>query len=217
MSQVGGGRRGLAFAGLVAVLAAVGIFLTLGPSDEGGTAEPVGASQADGESDRREEGTGALPPVPRPTGSLAPFDIYSYLPMSKEELAAAADVAERFVEEHGTYKHDEDPVARARRVSAYATGELGGLLTRTITAPGTVERDRADQIVAKADAKLKEIRKVDRTSVILVVRSMQNIESKNGPADRAEEYAVTLTQVGAEWRVFDLQPAGDGQEGDNEH
>lgn len=199
------------------MLAAVGIYLTF--AQDGGTPadEPASVGRTVAGAEGEEGGGDTLPPVPAPTGSLPPFDIYSYLPMSREELASAADVAERFVGEHGTYSYQDDPEARARRLTAYTTGELGTLLTRTVTAPGTVERDRADQVVSRATGKLKEIRKVDHTSVIFIVLGTETVESKNGPAERAEEYAVTLTQVGDEWRVFDLQSAEAGQEGDNEH
>lgn len=203
----------MVFAGLVAILAVVGIYLTVGGP---GTSEETPASPA--AAQRQEVGEGgaspAVPQTPLATASQAPFDIYSFLPMSKQELAAAADVARRFTEAYGTYRFDEDPGAYAQRLRAFTTTELGDELARAVSAPGTVEQNRTDQLVAQGSATVKQIREVDETSVIFVVTGVQNVTSTSGPQQRSADYAVTLTQVGSDWRVYDLQPADAGQEGD---
>ncbi|MEU6780603.1 hypothetical protein ABZ912_15490 [Nonomuraea angiospora] len=201
-----GDRRGLAFVAVVVVIAAVGIYLTMWPDPE----EPVGPSQEPARV------AGAPPPssTPLATASAAPFDIYSFLPMRKEQLAATADLAERFTAEYGTFRYDEDPAAYATRVKAYTTAELGNELTRTMTSAGTVEQNRNDQIVSKATARLKEIRQIEKNSIIFVVASARQVTAKSGNQTAQEEYAVTVTQSGADWRIFDIRPAAEGQEGD---
>src|SRR5262245_36153630 len=125
-----GDKRGVAFAAIVVVIAAVGIYLTMWPDSPD---EPAPAPQAT-------QATGAPPVSSRPlaTASSAPFDVYSYLPMRKEQLAAAADLAERFAAVYGTFRYDEDPAAYAGRLKVYTTAELGNTLTRTVTSAGTI-------------------------------------------------------------------------------
>lgn len=205
-------RRGLIFAGLVVVVALVGIYVTLGGPDdeaEGGRPDRTEMSQ---------EAPVSAPPPPTPvaTASDAPFDIYSFLPMSKQELAAAADVAQRFVAAYGTYRFDEDPLRYAQRLKVFTTAELGAELARSVSAPAVVEQNRAEELVSTGSARLKEIRQIERSSVIFVVAGLQDVATKAGPRQIAAEYAVTLTQVGSDWRVHDIQPAGEGQEGDPE-
>src|SRR5688572_29021641 len=117
MAEIGG-RRGIVFAILVRLLAAVGIYLTMWSSGTGGEQTqigPVGAGRT-GTGPGAGRQVSAEPPRPAATASDAPFDVYSYLPMTKQELAAAADYAERFTAEYGTYAHDEDPAAYGDRL-----------------------------------------------------------------------------------------------------
>ncbi|MDP9849025.1 hypothetical protein [Streptosporangium lutulentum] len=212
----GGNRRGLVFAVLVAMLAAVGIYLTMG-SGSGGeqqeSAEPVGVSRTVPGSP---EPVGAESPRPSATASDAPFDVYSYLPMNKQELAAAADFAQRFTAEYGTFSYDEDPAAYGSRLEGYTTAEFADVLLRTVTSPGIVEANKADQVVSVGAARVKSIRQVNSASVVFVVVGTQNVTAKSGVKERVEEYAVTLIEVGTDWRVHDLQPADSGQEGDDQ-
>ncbi|GGP11931.1 hypothetical protein LDL08_31330 [Nonomuraea glycinis] len=203
-----GDRRGVAFAAVVVIIAAVGLYLALWPDSEEPAAEqaPRGVTTS----------SPVVESTPLATASDAPFDVYAYLPMSKEQLAAAADLAERFTAEYGTFRHDEDPAAYAARVKQYTTAELGDILARTLTSPGTVERNRADEVVSTTTAALKEIRQIDRTSVVFVVTGTQRLATKSGTKQLVEQYAVTVSQLGADWRVFELRPAGEGQDGDPE-
>ncbi|GAA2283327.1 hypothetical protein GCM10010149_30260 [Nonomuraea roseoviolacea subsp. roseoviolacea] len=203
-----GDKRGLAFAAIVVVIAAVGLYLTMWPGS--------------GDSPEEEPAAGHTPrsvvTVPRSTplatASNAPFDIYAYLPLTKEQLAAAADLAERFTAAYGTFRYDEDPAAYADRVKVFTTADLGSVLARTLTSPGTVERNQADEVVSTGTAKVKEIRSVEKTSVVLVVTGTQQITAKSGAKQLTDDYAVTVSELGTDWRVFDIQPAEDGQKGD---
>ncbi|GAA3111199.1 MULTISPECIES: hypothetical protein [Nonomuraea] len=201
-----GDRRGVAFAAVVVVIAAVGIYLTMWPdTPDQEQAEPPAA---------RTTGSAVVSSTPLATASAAPFDVYSYLPMSKEQLAAAADLAERFTAEYGTFRFDEDPAAYAARLKAYTTPELGNTLARTLTSAGTVEQNRNDQIVSTATASLKEIRQVEKNSIVFVVTATRQIAAQSGDKQASEEYAVTVSQSGSDWRIYDILPSTEGQEGD---
>ncbi|MFE0156136.1 hypothetical protein ACFWY5_54020 [Nonomuraea sp. NPDC059007] len=203
-----GDKRGVIFVAIVAVVAAVGLYVTMWPGDS----DPAPVTATTGSAAPSVPVTGK----PLATASDAPFDIYDYLPMSRQQLAAAADLAERFTASYGSFRYDEDPSVYADRVKVFTTGELAAFLTKALTSPGTIEQNKTEQTVATATAKMKEIRQVGATSIIFVVTSTQKLTGKSGTSERAEDLAVTLTPVGNDWRVFDVQPAGDGQDGDPE-
>ncbi|MEU4507985.1 hypothetical protein AB0G05_00685 [Nonomuraea wenchangensis] len=200
-----GDRRGAAFAVIVVIIAAVGIYLMWAdwgdpPEQQSQAAPPTRVA--------------IVTPTPLATASNAPFDVYDYLPMKKEQLAAAADLAERFTAVYGTFRYDEDAAAYAARLKAYTTPELGALLTRTVTSAGAIEQNRADELVSRATAKLKEIRQVGKGSIIFVVTGNRQVTAKSGDKLLTEEYAVTVSESGSDWRVFDIMPADEGQDGD---
>lgn len=199
-----GDRRGLAFAAIAVVLAAVGLYLTVWSDPP--EAEPSEA--------RPRPTTAAASSTPLATASSEPFDVYAYLPMTKEQLAAAADLAERFTAEYGTFRFDEDPAAYAARLKAYTTAELANTLVRTMTSAGTVEQQREDRTVSTATARLKEIRQVERTSIVFVVTATRKVAAAGGDQVVSEDYAVTVSQLGSDWRIYDILPATEGQEGD---
>ncbi|MEV0823394.1 hypothetical protein [Nonomuraea rubra] len=205
MAQAGD-RRGVAFAAIVVVIAAVGIYLTMWPDSSDQAAQEPEASIA--------TSSAVVSSTPLATASAAPFDIYAYLPMQKEQLAAAADLAERFTAAYGTFRYDEDPAAYAERLKVYTTPELAGTLTRTVTSAGFVEQNRADQTVSTATARLKEIRQVEKSSIVFVITASRQVTARSGNKLAAEEYAVTVSQLGADWRIYDILPSTEGQEGD---
>ncbi|MER7364518.1 hypothetical protein [Nonomuraea wenchangensis] len=200
-----GDRRGAAFAVIVVIIAAVGIYLMWADWGDPPEQQPQAAPPTR---------VAIVTPTPLATASNAPFDVYDYLPMKKEQLAAAADLAERFTAVYGTFRYDEDAAAYAARLKAYTTPELGALLTRTVTSAGAVEQNRADELVSQATAKLKEIRQVGKGSIVFVVTGNRQVTAKSGDKLLTEEYAVTVSESGSDWRVFDIMPADEGQDGD---
>lgn len=217
MAQLNDRRRGLIFAGVAAVLAAVGVYLAVLPGS-GGTAEsgtaarPTSGAQAGTATPAT--GAAAQTSAPAVAPATEDFDIYAYLPVSRERLQAAVDVAERFAATYTTFRYDEDPAAYAERLKAFTTVEMGQALTRSVTDPGLVQRNRDEQVVAEGSARLKSIRDISAGAVIFVVTTTQRLTTVNGPQDRVDDYAVTLTPVGDGWRVHDMEPASAGQEGD---
>ncbi|WP_202638051.1 hypothetical protein [Bailinhaonella thermotolerans] len=206
-----GRRRGLAFAGIVAGLAAVGLYLTMMPG-EGQRASRTSAAVSAAPSPSA--ATTAPPTANSTPPTETDFDIYALLPMAKERFAKAAGVAHAFTVAYTTFRHDEDLAARIARFKAYTTDELGATLARDVSSAGAIEQERADQVVARGDARLKSIRDMADGSVVFVVVATQHVTSAKGTENRVEEYAVTVTEVGSEWRVHDIQPAAVGQEGD---
>ncbi|WP_169983370.1 MULTISPECIES: hypothetical protein [unclassified Microbispora] len=200
--------KGLAFAAAVVVLAAVGVYLTMAPPSEG-------------DEQPREQSVVATAPATRAVREPSPvattpgaFDVYAYLPLSREEIGAAADLARRFTEAYGTFSAGEEPAARADRLKRFATDEFAGQLTRTVTDPAVVDQNEADQVTSKGSAKVATIRDMTANQVAFVVDSVRHVTDKNGQKDVPERFAVTVVKAGTDWRVYDLQLADAGQDGD---
>ncbi|MEU8265715.1 hypothetical protein AB0B89_01005 [Sphaerisporangium sp. NPDC049002] len=203
-------RRGLVFAGVVVALAAVGIYLSMRPAS-GGSQDGDPSGRAAVVSTLAAPQSGASP---APAVSPGSFDIYRFLPIPKEQIALAADAAQRFATSYATYRYDEDPASYAERLKGFTTAEMGAVLARDVTTPAKVDQDRADEVVSQGSARLRTIRNISDGSIVFVVTVVQNITAKSGPQERGTDYAITLTQVGTEWRVFDMQRADAGQDGD---
>jgi hypothetical protein len=215
MTQGSDRRRGYVFAAVVAVLAIVGVYLTMRPTSSGsGTAEE---SMKVGHTASAPSSGAPAPSATKPAGPATPgtFDVYSYLPLSKDKIAASADLTQRFMLSYATYRYDEDPVSYAERLKAFTTNELGQSLARSVTSPAEVQQNKVDQVVSQGSARVKTIRDMTVNSIVWVVAATQRITAKSGPRERTDDYAVTLMQVGDGWRVYDLQPAAAGQEGDS--
>ncbi|MEU8801476.1 hypothetical protein [Spirillospora sp. NPDC048819] len=202
-------RRRLLFAGLVVVLAAVGVYLTVaGP---GGEADDPGPGPA---------ATGApTTPASSPPGiegavNPGDFDIYRLLPFSQTEFATAADLARRFVAAYGTYRFDETPQTYTGRLSGLVTGELRAQLERDAATPGLLEERRRDQIVAEGSATLDRVRNIEDNSIVFVVTGRQQITEGDTGSSDSKQYAVTVAREGGSLRVYAFQPADVGQAGD---
>ncbi|MEV4114775.1 hypothetical protein [Nonomuraea sp. NPDC049695] len=205
-----GSGRGAVFAAVVVVLAAVGVWLAAWPDSPD---RPERAPRATASSSTPPAAPPSAPPAPSPS-STGPFDVYDYLPLRAEQLAATADLAERFTAVYGTFRYDEDPAAHVGRVRAYTTPELGDVLATELTAPSRVGRNRDGQVVSTATGKLKQVRRISGQAVVFVVTETRRLTTKRGNERETEELAVTVSRAGGDWRVFDVRPAAEGQDGD---
>ncbi|HEY9522124.1 MAG TPA: hypothetical protein VIR33_02700, partial [Thermopolyspora sp.] len=142
-------------------------------------------------------------------------DVYGYLPLSKDKIASSADMTQRFVLSYATFRYDEDPISYAERLKAFTTNEFGESLTRTVTSPALVQRNKNDQIVSHGSARVKTIRDMTSHSIVWVVSATERITATSGPSQRTDDYAVTLIRSGDAWRVYDMEPADAGQDGDS--
>ncbi|MFI0351572.1 hypothetical protein [Actinomadura sp. 9N407] len=204
-------QRKLMFAGLVVVLAVVGVYLTVAAPDD----------QGDG-------GAGSTPPTVTagPTGPASPppgisgtvtagdFDLYRLLPFSRQEFATAADLAQRFTAAYGTYRFDEDPKVYGDRLAGMVTEQLRGELERGAAAPGLLEERRRQQTVATGTATLDRVRDIEDNSVIFLVTGKQQITKGGKQAQDSRQYAVTVARDGGSLRVYAFAPAEAGQAGD---
>jgi hypothetical protein len=206
-------RRKLLFAGLVVVLVAVGVYLTV--ADSGTTTE----------SERPREGRTAaaptgpsVPSVPPPgiDSTITPenFDIYRLLPFKKREFAAAAELAQRFTAAYGTYRYDEDPQAYMARLGPMVTEELGAQIARGVSSPGLIEERRNEQVVAQGTATLDGVRDIEANSIIFLVTGNQQLTRSGESGQESKQFAVTIARDGTALRVYAFEPADEAQYGD---
>jgi hypothetical protein len=203
-------QRKFAFAGIVVVLAVVGVYLTL-PSTGGAGDQKVRRSPAV---------TAPAGPITSPPGisaSISPqnFDIYRLLPFSQSDFAAAADVAQRFTTMYGTYRFDEDPKAYIARLQGLVTDDLRTQLEKASATPGVIDQRKQDQVVAQGSASIDSIRTFEPNSIIFLVTGRQQVTKGGGAASTdSVQYAVTVSKNAASWQVFAVEPASTGQAGD---
>ncbi|MEO3822493.1 hypothetical protein [Actinomadura sp. B10D3] len=201
-------RRKLLFAGLVVVLAAVGVYLT------------VAAPEPDDEPRARPSATaGPTGPASPPPGiqnavNPADFDIYRLLPFSRQEFATAAEMAQRFVAAYGTYRYDETPETFLSRLSGLATEDLEERLAQGAATPGILEERRREQLVARGSASLDQVRNIEDNSLIFLVTGTQQVTKSGKTSTDKEQYAVTVARDGGSLKVYAFAPADAGQAGD---
>ena len=203
-------QRKLLFAGLVVVLAAAGVFLTLGGGGDGrharagrGTPSPRASTPAV----NAPPVTGLPAAGPSPSGT---YDIFSLLPFSQKDFNAAANVAQRFTIAYGTYRFDEDPKTYVGRMQGLVTPDLANQLQQDAAAPAVQQQRQKDQEVSTSDARLDSIRDIAKDQLIFLVTGTQHITKGGKAADSSQQYAVTTTRSGGGWVVYAFAPADVG-------
>jgi hypothetical protein len=199
-------QRKLLFAGLVVVLAAAGVFLTIG----GGGQRHARVKHAGASSPAAPTPTASAPPVSGPPASPGTYDIYSMLPFTQQDFNAAADVARRFTIAYGTYRFDEHPQAYIDRLRSMVTADLANQLQQGVAAPGVLAQRKQDQEVSTSDATLDSIRDIGKDQLIFLATGKQHITKGGKTSDSSQQYAVTVTRSGGGWVVYAFAPADVG-------
>jgi hypothetical protein len=191
-------RRHRNLIGLVA-LAASALLIVLATRPSPKHQRPSAASHATGQ----------------PTGQA--IDVDRLLPVDPRELAAAADLAHRFVVAYGTYRFDEPPQTYLDRIGPLLGEQLHAEMNAGARNQALLRQRRRDRVVATADAHIRSIRHLDGDSIEFLVTGHQHITTTAGESDDTTDFAITLTQnssAGGGWSVYAVQPATAGQNGD---
>ncbi|WP_329241991.1 hypothetical protein OG417_43270 [Actinoallomurus sp. NBC_01490] len=200
-------QRKWLFGGLVVVLAAVGVFLTIG---SGGGHHGARAEHASTPTPSAPPSTGSASPVSGPTPSPGSYDIFSLLPFTQKDFTTAADVARRFTAAYGTYRFDEDPSAYLNRMRNLVTSDVLNQLQQGVAAPGTIAQRKQDQESSTCDATLDSIRDMSKDQLIFLATGKQHITKGGKTTDSSQQYAVTMTRSGGGWVVYAFAPADVG-------
>jgi hypothetical protein len=209
-------QRKLLFVGIVVLLAAIGIYLTLMAPD-GGSDDKAGPRTSPTAVPSVSSGpTGPASPPPGISSTIDPktFDVYKLLPFTQQEFATAADLAQRFIAANGTYRFDEDPKVFVGRLSGLVTDQLLGELQRSASAPGMLEQRRQEQTTATCSAGLDRVRDIEDNSIIFLVTGHQQVTKSGKQSTDSQQWAVTVARDGGSLKVYSFEPAGVGQQGD---
>ena len=201
-------QRKWLFGGLVVVLAAVGVFLTMGSG--GGGHKDAHSARSSTPAPSTPPASSA-PPVSGPTPSPgASYDIYSLLPFTQKDFTTAADVARRFTAAYGTYRFDEDPQAYINRMRGLVTSDVLNQLQQGAAAPGVIAQRKQDQESSTCDATLDSMRDMSKDQLIFLTTGKQHVTKGGKTSDSSQQYAVTMTRSGGGWTVYAFAPADVG-------
>jgi hypothetical protein len=201
-------QRKLLFAGLVVLLAAAGVFLTIGG---GGHRHSAAKRSASPTPSPPQAAPVTGPPASGPPPSPGTYDIYSMLPFSQKDFTTAADVAKRFTVAYGTYRYDEAPGAYIDRMRGMVTPDLATQLQQGAGAPGVIAQRQQDQEASTSTATLDSLRDIAKDQLIFLATGKQHITSKGGKSsDNSQQYAVTMTRSGGGWVVYAFAPSDQG-------
>ena len=202
------GQRNAVFALVVIVLAALGYYLVvpaLTRSHRGGqaTAPPTAAGQA--------SSTAPAPAAPA-ASPAAPqaVNIYSWLPFSQQDLAAAASVTVRFSVDYDTFTYAESASGYVGRMAGLVTGQLASTLRADYQIPGVAQLRTGQKQVSTGTAVIDSLRAFGPSSMTFAVTAGQHLVSSHGTTSGSTQYAVTVTGTGGSWRVSDIELESSG-------
>jgi hypothetical protein len=198
------GQRTAVFALVVIVLAALGYYLVVPALTHShgrgqGTASPSAVSPA----------TGAAPAsTPATTASSAgtgAVNIYSWLPFTQQDLAAAASVTVRFSVDYDTFAYTESASGYVGQMAGLITGQLASTLRAAYQIPGVAKLRASQKQVSTGTAVIDSLRAFGPSSMTFIVTAGQRLVSSRGTTSGSTQYAVTVTGTGGTWQVSDIE------------
>ena len=206
------GQQKAVFALVVVVLAALGYWLIV---------PRVSHSHAQTQPSPTPSPTVSVPSPPSsvpPTVTPAPasasaggVDIYSWLPFTQQDLAAAAAVTERFLVDYNTYSYTESAASYVGRMNGLITTQLASTLRGLYSQPG-VAKVRTDQRqVSTGTAVINSIRAFGASSLTFVATGTQHLTTSKGTSNGSAQYAITVTGSGSSWQVDNIELSSVGQ------
>jgi hypothetical protein len=204
------GQQKAVFALVVIVLAALGYWLLL---------PKVSHSHAQAQPSPNPSATQSVPSPPAsapPTATTSPasasgVDIYSWLPFTQQDLAAAAAVTERFLVDYNTYSYTESAASYVGRMNGLITTQLASTLRGLYAQPG-VAKVRTDQRqVSTGTGVINSIRAFGASSLTFVATGTQHLTTSKGASSGSAQYAITVTGSGSSWQVDNIELSSVGQ------
>ena len=204
------GQQKAVFALVVIVLAALGYWLIM---------PKVSHSHAQAQPSPNPSATQSVPSSPAstpPTATTSPasasgVDIYSWLPFTQQDLAAAAAVTERFLVDYNTYSYTESAASYVGRMNGLITTQLASTLRGLYSQPG-VAKVRTDQRqVSTGTGVINSIRAFGASSLTFVATGTQHLTTSKGASSGSAQYAITVTGSGSSWQVDNIELSSVGQ------
>jgi hypothetical protein len=210
------GQQKAVFALIVVVLAAFGYWLVVPavthshghsqaevPPTPAGPTSPAASSPA-----ASSPAASAAPATPAVAGNV---NIYSWLPFTQQDLAAAAAVTVRFSVDYNTFTYSESAAGYVGQMSGLITSQLATTLQAAYQTSGVAQLRTSQKQVSTGTAVITSLRAFGPSSMTFVVTAGQRLVSASGTTTGSTQYAVTVTGSGRSWQVSDieLESAGD--------
>jgi len=204
------GQQKAVFALVVIVLAALGYWLIL---------PKVSHSHAQAQPSPNPSATQSVPSPPAsapPTATTSPasasgVDIYSWLPFTQQDLAAAAAVTERFLVDYNTYSYTESAASYVGRMNGLITTQLASTLRGLYAQPGVAKLRTDQRQVSTGTAVINSIRAFGASSLTFVATGTQHLTTSKGASSGSAQYAITVTGSGSSWQVDNIELSSVGQ------
>ena len=204
------GQQKAVFALVVVVLAALGYWLIVprvSHSNAQAQPSPTPSPTASVPSPPASAPT-AVTTTPAPAGSV---DIYSWLPFTRQGLAAAAAVTQKFLVDYNTYSYTESAADYVARMNGLITTQEATTLKGLYATPG-VAKIRTDQKqTSTGTASITALRTFGPSSLTFIATGTQHLATAKGSSSGSAQYAVTVTGSGTSWQVSDIELSSVGQ------
>lgn len=199
------GRQKLLFAAIVVALAVLGYSLVVPALRH--THSPAAAAST----------LSPAPPQPSqalsstaPPASAQAVNIYSWLPFTQADLAAAAQVTTQFGAAYDTFSYTDSADAYLSRMTGLITQQLAATLRNGFTTAGVANLRDSQQQVSTGSATIIGLRAFGQASLTFVVSLTQRLQTAQGTSSTPSRYAVTVVGSGAAWQVNDIEPEDAG-------
>jgi hypothetical protein len=207
------GQQKAVFVLVVLVLAALGYWLILPTvTHSNGSARaatsPTPSAAGSVPSQQASASPSTATASPAATGSV---NIYSWLPFTEQDLAAAAAVTVKFGAAYNTYSYTESAADYVGAMNGLITPQLAATLKGVYAAPGVAQVRTGQKEVATGTAVIDSLRAFGPSSLTFVVTGTQHLVTSNGTTNGSTQYAITVTRSGASWLVNDIQLSAVGQ------
>ena len=216
------GQQKAVFVLVVVVLAALGYWLILPKiTHSHGTAQAAASSpapsaagsvQTSGSVPASGVPQGAAPtPATASPATTGAVNIYSWLPFTQQDLAAAAAVTVKFGADYNTYSYTESASGYVGTMNGLITGQLATTLQGLYSTPGVAKVRNSQKQVSTGTAVIDSLRSFGPSSLTFVVTAGQHLVTSQGTTNGSAQYAITVTGSGTSWQVNDIELSTVGQ------
>lgn len=207
------GQQKAVFVLVVVVLGALGYWLILPAVTHSNTPAHAATSPTPSPAGSApSQQASAPPPVatasPAATGGV---NIYSWLPFTEQDLAAAAEVTVKFGALYNTYSYTESAADYVGAMNGLITPQLAATLKGVYSTPGVAQVRTSQKEVATGTAVIDSLRAFGPSSLTFVVTGTQHLVTANGTTNGSTQYAITVTGAGTSWQVNNIQLSTTGQ------
>jgi hypothetical protein len=198
-------QRSAVFVLIVIVLAALGYYLVVPAVTHHGSAQPAASPTVTASTPATAPDSAPAPTVTASAADAGGVNIYSWLPFTQQNLAAAASVATRFSVDYNTFTYTESASDYVGAMGNLITGELATTLQASYQTPGVAQLRKSQQQVSTGTAVITSLRAFGPSSMTFVVTAGQRLTTSKGTSTGSTQYAVTVTGAGSNWQVSDIE------------